>query len=91
MQITLYWIYIPLRSRMTKPLHSVRGSEGTSSINERALSALLAPTRLGWENAAERVGLIRGYPDGAKELRQGNRAEGVWGGPCRAAYLTSQS
>jgi hypothetical protein len=24
-------------------------------------------------------GPIRGYPDRAKELRQGNRAEGVWG------------
>ena len=30
-------------------------------------------------------GPIRGYPDRAKELRQGNRAEGVWGGPCRAS------
>jgi len=28
----------------------------------------------------DEFGPIRGYPDRANELRQGNRAEGVWGG-----------
>ena len=34
----------------------------------------------------DEFGPIRGYPDRANELRQGNRAEGVWGG--RAAQCT---
>jgi hypothetical protein len=69
MQITLFWICIALRSRMPKPLHSVRGSEGTSSINERARVRKEEPRHALDGKGAEFPVLIADLP-GIRECRR---------------------